>query len=183
MKSLVITANPNKSGFGAELTNQFIQGIKDAGHDIGKLDLFENHFHTGYTQSNDRNEMLIEAYKEHILECDAICFSFPLWCEMPPYPLVAFMQKILVNGFAYTHDGVTKTPILNLPISLIITMGQTKNPNLTYLIEALGYVGLHHDYWHTVIAQGVGPDMPEHQVNTYKSSAYQAGLIQFKIET
>lgn len=180
MKSLVVTANPNKNGFGAQLTNVFINGIKEAGHEVNVMDLFAQGFHCSDGQTHDRNLYLLDEYRERIQDCDSIAFSFPMWCEMPPYPMAAFIQQVFVKGFAYEHDGIIKTPILNLPMSMLVTMGQKKDANLQYLIDALSYVGLHLKNWQLVIAPGVGPNMQEVEENTFKERAYLAGKTLFE---
>lgn len=180
MKCLLITANPNRNGFGAKLTEEFICGLNDQGHEFIEIDLFGEHFHSGSMQAHANNQHLLEIYKGYIKEVDAVAFSFPMWCEMPPYPLVAFLQQILVKGFAYEHDGKVKTPILDLPCSLLVTMGQKKDAQLQYLIDALSYTGLHLKPFQLVIANGVGPNMSNCEALAYSDKAYQAGIDLFK---
>jgi putative NADPH-quinone reductase len=176
---LLISANPNKKGFGAQLTEEFVKGLNDQGNTVTEIDLFAEHFHCNAGQSHKNNDFLLEEFRREISMTDAVAFSFPMWCEMPPFPMVAFMQQILVKGFAYEHDGKTKTPILDLPTSLIVTMGQKKDAPLQYLIDALSYTGLHLKDWQLVIANGIGPNLAEAEATTFKERARKAGTLLF----
>lgn len=160
-------ANPSLTGFTNSLANEFRAGLADEDVTHETINLFQE----GYV-GQDHIGCLEADYKSLILGADGLAFIFPWWWEMPPYPMTAFLQRIFVNGFAYKHDGV-KTPILDKPVQLIISMGQNKPINLQNLCDGMEYCGLHVRHW--MAAQGVNPSMDEAKALQYKNEAYNAG--------
>ena len=170
---LVVLAHPSwTSSFSGSLAENFANGIEESGNQCEYINLWRDNFHLP-----DIKKELIDSYKEMILNCDGIVFAFPLWWEMPPYPLVEFLQTIFTNGFAYKHDGV-KTSILDLPVDMLISMGQVKHFNISNLYEAMEYCGLH--VRKALVCQGVGPAISTKDATQYIENAKAAGLTFFQ---
>jgi putative NADPH-quinone reductase len=125
----------------------------------------------------DDDGTLVAKYKEQILNCDAMCFVFPWWFEMPPFPLVKFFQSIFVEGFAYTHDGEVKTPKIKLPVQVLITMGQRKEYNIRSLRDGMDYVGLRIE--RELVCTNVGPRLEPELSERYLESALRCGKMFF----
>lgn len=167
MKCLIVIASPSSSSFVNVLVNKFKAGLESKGHTYDTIQLFQD----GYLDS--------ETYRKKILECDAICFSFPWWFEMPPYPLVAFFQSNLIEGFAFNTVNNKKVPLLDIPVQVLITMGQS-NPeyNIRAVRDGLRYVGL--KIKNELVCLNVGPKLLSTQAEKYLDQAMLHGQMFLK---
>jgi putative NADPH-quinone reductase len=172
-KCLIVMANPSLNGFANALATEFRSGLEFEDHSHETINLFQENY------LGQEGQFLEVDYKELIMGCDGMAFSFPLWWEMPPYPLVAFFQKIFTAGFAYNHDGVNKTPLLDLPVQLIVTQGQKHPANLLYLYEALRYCGFKTKF-NTLSCTNVTPNLSPTEAGRYKKMAFEAGTSFFQ---
>lgn len=121
----------------------------------------------------------VSAMQKIISKTDAIAFAFPWWWEMPPYPMVEFLQKVFVKDFAFTHDtDGRKTKLLNKPAQLIICAGQDKQQiQIEPLVMAMEYCGLHADT--PLIFTGCKPGLAEETVDYYSQTAFKQGRLFF----
>lgn len=179
---MVVVANPNGLSLTCQLAESFIAGLEEAGNKAitGVENSFSKSsinylFQTNYPAETNNNDDL---YRNQLKRADGVCLAFPWWCEMPPYPLVAWMQRNLIKDFAYKHDGTIKTPILNLPTQLLVTMGSIGECNLKNLKDGLGYTGLHVS--NELVVKGAGPDLKKSEVTNLLWRARQDGLTFFK---
>lgn len=179
---MVVVANPNPQSLTFQLVEKFMAGLKAAGHKgiLGEDNSFSKKtinqlFQNNYPSEDNSDDL----YRKLLSRADGVCLAFPWWCEMPPYPLVAWMQRNLIKDVAYLHDGVTKTPILNLPTQLLVTMGQTTHCNLQNIKNGLAYTGLHCNGL-DLIVQGAGPNLTKETIKSVKEEAYQLGKKFFK---
>jgi putative NADPH-quinone reductase len=164
---LIVFANPTLASFSGALADNFRSGIEDSGNSHSTINLYQDEYISKLSDAE------VDAkYKNMITQCDSIAFVFPWWWEMPPYPMAAFLQTIFVNGFAYSHNGV-KTPLLDIPTMLIVTLGQEKKCNLNNLHEAMDYCGLR--VVDEVVCAGVNPRMASEKAEEYKQEAYGRG--------
>lgn len=168
MKCLIVVANPSATSFTNQLVTQFKAGLESEGHTHDTIQLFQD----GY--END------EAYRQKILECDAICYAFPWWFEMPPYPLVAFLQRNLVEGFAFKHENGNKVSLLKkVPTQVLITMGQSSPEyNIRAVRDGLRYVGM--KISGELVCMNVGPRLEPSQAQKYLDQAFHHGQVFLK---
>jgi putative NADPH-quinone reductase len=167
MKCLIVTANPSATGYSYALVNKFIEGIESAGHTYEMVELFQG----GYMEGKITDLEI----QEKIKAADGICLAFPWWCEMPPFPLVAFMQQNLKEGFAFTRDADgNKVPLLNKKVQLLISMGSA-GPEyfIRHVIDGLKYAGL--KVVNNIVVQNVGPNLPKEKANFYLEQAHHQG--------
>lgn len=171
MKCLIVVANPSDTSFTNALVAQFKSGLESDGHTHETIQLFQE----DYVKS-----VAIDAdYRQMMLDADAICFAFPWWFEMPPFPLVAFFQRNFVEGFAFRHEDGKKIPLLNKKVQLMITMGQSAEEYNIYCVrEGLRYVGL--PVTNELTCVNVGPRLSPEKAQEYLNRANQAGKFLFK---
>jgi len=168
MKCLIVVANPSDTSFTSALVAQFKKGLLTAGNDYETINLFEDDYPNDYSDTS---------YRRKILDADAICFAFPWWFEMPPYPLAAFFQRNLVEGFAFKHENGQKIPLITgKQVQVMITMGQKfECYNIRCVSEGLRYTGL--TITNQLVAVNVGPNLDPARAQEYLDRAFKDGQI------
>ena len=166
MKCLIVVANPSDTSFTNALVARFKAGLDSEGHDYETINLFHDDYPNDFSDTS---------YRRKIVDADAICFAFPWWFEMPPYPLAAFFQRNLVEGFAFRHENGQKIPLLNgKKVQVLITMGQQSPEYNIYCVrEGLRYTGLKIN--NELVALNVGPRLDPTQAQEYLNRAELAG--------
>lgn len=168
---LIFVANPNPKSFGHQMATSFKKGIDNSGNSAEIIDLYALDYENNHLSANQQ-------FKEMILNADSLAFAFPIWWEMPPSPLVKFLQTIFVKDFAYTHDGVKKTNLIDKNVAILATMGQKKHVSFEYLFEAFEYCGM--DTTAIVVASGVNPSFTSADANKALERAFTVGSHFFR---
>ena len=102
MKILVIYAHPSEVSFTTEVKNEFIRGLKEAGHTVEISDLYKMEFQETMTEQ----EYLREAFyredspvpsdvleeQRKIKEADILAFIYPVFWTEAPAKLVGWFQ-------------------------------------------------------------------------------------------
>lgn len=169
MHCLIVYANPSDTSFTNALVARFKAGLESQGHTHETIDLFDDEYPT--------LTLWEDTYRRQILNADAICFAFPWWFEMPPYPLAAFFQRNLVEGFAFKHEDGQKVPLINgKKVQVLITMGQkSEGYNIRCVSEGLRYTGL--KITNQLVAVNVGPNLDPIKAQAYLNHAELCGQI------
>jgi len=167
MNCLIVVANPSDTSFTSALVARFKAGLESEGHTHETINLFQDKY--------PANELWDATYRKQILDADAICFAFPWWFEMPPYPLAAFFQRNLVEGFAFKHENGQKIPLIpSKPVQVMITMGQKfECYNIRCVSEGLRYAGL--AITNQLVAVNVGPNLDPTRAQEYLDRAFKDG--------
>ncbi len=119
MKVFVVYCHPSTKSFTHVMKEEFLQGLKDAGHSVVVSDLYQMNFNE--TLSED--EYLREAYyrsdirvssdvleeQRKIQESDAIVFIYPVFWTEAPSKLVGWFDRVWSSGFAYAPNPTMKT--------------------------------------------------------------------------
>ena len=150
MKVFVVYAHPSSNSFTYQAKEQFLAGLRDAGHTYEVSDLYAMDFKETFTEK----EYLREAfYREDLLvpqdvlmeqrkcmEADALVCIYPVFWTEAPAKLVGWFQRVWTYGFAYGE-----TPSLS-PFKkaiLLVTMGGSlKDPIRRQEVEAMETVML-----------------------------------------
>lgn len=161
---IIAHPDPKHGSFCHQLADRFCQGADDANHSVHRVHLFNNGDCCELVQS-----LVVSNWAKHIN------FVYPCWWEMPPAPLVDLLQTVFVKDVAFRLDeGLGRmVPTLNIPVTCLITLGQDKDPDMTYLSDAMRYCGLHPSFH---ICSNVGPRMTPALAEAYLTSAYNTGL-------
>ena len=113
MKHLVVVAHPRPESFNMQLKDLYVSCLEKSGHDVRIRDLYAMGFnpvatprdlaagHTGEYEEDVRIE------QDHFIWSDVITFISPVWWMAFPAILKGYIERILVEGFAYAH-GVGK---------------------------------------------------------------------------
>ena len=169
-RCLTVVAHPTLKSFTNSLASEFEHGLTDAGHSFTRINLFQEDYPFDKAASERNENNWKRLISNHI---DGIALIFPWWWEMPPAPMVAFLQNIFNVGFAFEYINGIREVTLDLPSALIISMGQKKLCNDKYLLEAMHYCGLHQKV--NLVCQGVGPTLAEEDAKNYLELARAVG--------
>jgi putative NADPH-quinone reductase len=163
MKVLQVIAHPDLTlkSFTGQLATAFREGAEGVGHSIITHNLYEPQWLPSKID-----------FQNLILETDHINFAWPCMWEMPPAKLVDFLQTVFVKDFAFTLDGDKMKPLLNIPVSCLISMGQDKDLSTTNLSEAMHYCGLQPLF---CIFKNVGPRLIATHAEAYLDMARRQG--------
>lgn len=162
MNVLQIIAHPDTTGksFTGQLAKRFRNGAEEAGNTVDSYNIFSHTFSPS-------------SIEKKIREARHICFAWPCMWEMPPAKLVGFLQGVFVKDFAFHQVCDRMVPLLNIPVTCLISMGQQKPHNTVNLHEAMTYCGLHPTF---CIFNNVGPRMSAELATSYLDLAYRQGL-------
>ncbi|RAT94579.1 NAD(P)H oxidoreductase [Brevibacillus sp. Leaf182] len=109
MKVLTVVTHPRTNSLTFAVAERFVQGLKDAGHEVEVLDLHRSGFHpvlweedepdwnNGDKKYSEEVEIEMERMKKH----DALAFIFPIWWFSMPAMLKGYIDRVWNNGFAY----------------------------------------------------------------------------------
>ena len=173
MKILVITGSPRKNGNSNTLTDNFIKGAQEAGHNVVRFDSAFKNVHpciacnkcgmNGQCVFKDDFEFI----RNNIVDADAVIFATPMY-----YFGISAQIKAVIDRF-YAINGQIHTPKKS---ALIMTYADTSSkeaqPIISHYETLLNYLG-----WSDsgkIIASGV---WTEGDVNNteYPKQAYELG--------
>ena len=147
MKHLIVFAHPRTDSFNMQLKDAYVSALSDLGHQVEIRDLYRLEFnpvatakdlaagHTGDYEEDVRTE------QKFILWADVITFISPIWWMSFPAILKGYIDRVLVDGFAYGH-GIGKNHTAGLLENkkgmLVTTSGSTlDNFNQTGKMDAV----------------------------------------------
>lgn len=111
MRVFIVYCHPSNESFTAKVKDQFIRGLKLAGHTYEISDLYAMDFKSDFTREEyERDAFYTEdgyisadvlAEQEKIQGCDAIVFIYPVFWTEAPAKLVGWFNRVWTHGFAY----------------------------------------------------------------------------------
>lgn len=118
MKVFVIYCHPSHNSFTHDVYENFIKGLKEAGHDVVNSDLYEMNFQTDLSEEEYLKETFYKAdipvaadvklEQEKIQSSDAIAFVYPVFWTEAPAKLVGWFDRVWTTGFAYNPEPKMK---------------------------------------------------------------------------
>ena len=119
MNHLVVIAHPRSDSFNMQLKELYVSCLERLQHDVRIRDLYALGFNPVATprdlsagRTGDYEDD-VRAEQEHLLWSDVITFITPVWWMSFPAILKGYMDRVLVEGFAYAH-GVGKQHVAGL---------------------------------------------------------------------
>lgn len=107
MKVVIITGSPHKNGTTAYLTEQFIKGAEEAGHEIFRFDAAAKDVHPCIACEKCHGDVPVCVFKDdmqelnpHLIEADAIVLVSPIY-----YYDINAQIKAVIDRF-YANDAV-----------------------------------------------------------------------------
>ncbi|MBU6459891.1 MAG: NAD(P)H-dependent oxidoreductase [Proteobacteria bacterium] len=155
MNVLTLVAHPQPGSFTYALARAFETGVKKAGHSITQVDLYEQKFSalvTGAEMASWKSGYVPEDVRSQqtmLKQANALALIYPVWWGMPPAILVGWLQRVLIQGFAF-ESGKQRAGLLDIPAQIIATIGSKDRPGErlfeSYFSDLLGvfsYCGMH----------------------------------------
>jgi NAD(P)H dehydrogenase (quinone) len=131
MRHIIILAHPNSSSFSASICQHLAELSSNLGNDVIVRDLYQLKFNP--VLSADDLKALhsgklprdIAEEQKWVASADLISLIFPLWWTGYPAILKGWIDRVLLNGFAFKHSAKNGIePLLTgKKIQIITTMG------------------------------------------------------------
>lgn len=120
MNVLIIYAHPNPKSFNHAVLEQVKKGLKESGHKISVIDLYQEHFdprlifndNEVQRRRNLKNDPETAHYRDLISKADHLIFIYPVWWYGLPAILKGFFDRVFVSGFAYVYEGLVPKGLL-----------------------------------------------------------------------
>ncbi len=155
MKVLLILGHPLKDSFCADLSEKYIEGAKEKGHETKSLYLGDLKFNplleTAYRKEQPLEPDLEKAQKM-IKWADHIVLAYPVWWGNFPALLKGFFDRAFLPDFAFKFTGGGKWEKLlkGKTARLLITMDSHpliqilyfRNPSVKAMKATLGFCGI-----------------------------------------
>ena len=133
-------ANPVPDSFGASLRDVAMSALSSAGHEVDLLDLYAEGFDPVLSREAHRLHLAHPSQKpeitDHIVRlrwAEAMVFVYPTWWSGQPAILKGWMDRVLVQGVAFTlpPGGRSIKPMLThiKRIAVVTTHGSSKLVN------------------------------------------------------
>lgn len=137
MKVFVVYCHPSRQSFTYAVKEEFLHGLKDAGHSFVVSDLYQMQFNETFSEKEYRREAYynseipvpedVQDEQRKIQEADAIVFIYPDFWTASPAMLEGWFQRVWTYGFAYGDNPSMKC--LEKAIFLV-TMGGSLNDEI-----------------------------------------------------
>lgn len=109
MKVLTVVSHPRTNSLTFAVAERFVQGLKDAGHEVEVLDLHRMGFNPvlweedepDWNNGDKKYSKEVEIEMERMKKHDALAFIFPIWWFSMPTMLKGYIDRVWNNGFAY----------------------------------------------------------------------------------
>lgn len=118
MKIHIVYCHPSKTSFTYEVLQNFIRGLREAGHSFTLSDLYEMDFSTDMTEAEFLRETHyradlpipddVKAEHQLIEAAEALVFVYPVFWTEAPAKLVGWFDRVWSVGYAYA-DCTMKT--------------------------------------------------------------------------
>lgn len=141
MRVHVVFAHPVPDSFGAALRDTVVAALEGGGHEVDLLDLHAEGFDPALScqahalhRAGPETKPEIEPHAARLTAADALVFVYPTWWGGQPAMLKGWMDRVLVEGVAYTFpEGATRIrPLLRKVrrLAVVTTHGSSKWVNV-----------------------------------------------------
>ncbi|MCD8336103.1 MAG: NAD(P)H-dependent oxidoreductase [Lachnospiraceae bacterium] len=128
MKTTIVYAHPWDGSF----NNAILKEAEKATGDYELIDLYADEFNpvmskaelAVYAQGKFLDP-LVEKYNRILDDTDRIVFIFPIWWYDMPAIMRGFLDKVMLEGSAYTTGAASLTPVRNISQTYIFTTSST----------------------------------------------------------
>jgi NAD(P)H dehydrogenase (quinone) len=99
-KFFIVYGHYNDSSFNAAIRDTFIEGARNAGHQVDLLDLYKDNFNPVFAGEEPDSEVL--DHRSRIEACDTIVLIAPIWNFRMPAIMEGWIDKVLAPPWAFT---------------------------------------------------------------------------------
>ena len=136
MNALVVFCHPVEDSLGAAVRDRAVEGLRAGGHDVDLLDLYAD----GFEPRVDADEWtgarpaaqdpMLQPHLARLRAADAVVFVYPTWFGGPPAMLKGWLDRVWVEGVAFTRRPGSNRPRARLTqirrIVVVTTHGSSK---------------------------------------------------------
>ena len=183
MSVLVVVAHPVRESLTVKLALRFQEGIGRAGITTSSIDLYAQGFDPVLAASEmeqlaaGRVAPAVAQAHDALQAASGLALVYPVWWAAPPAILLGWIQRVLIEGFAYRYEDRARG-LLALPAQLILNAGtQDRSLQAVYsepLRSVLSYCGCGPVECH--INWGIYPGNPVERSEAALVEAYAAGV-------
>lgn len=149
MRVLTIVSHPRRDSLTFAVAERFVQGLKDAGHEVEIADLYGEEFNPlvyeqdepDWDNPHKKYSLRVQAEMERLKRNDGLAFIFPLWWYLLPAITKGYIDRTWNYGFAYGGARLPHKKVLWIPL-----VGETeeslKKRNFDTMISHYLNVGL-----------------------------------------
>lgn len=140
MRTLVVYCHPNRDSFVSAALDATLDGLRDGGHELRVTDLYAGGFDPVFSAEDlahhrtpDGKRDDVAAHAENLRWCEQLVLVYPTWWAGQPAMLKGWIDRVFVNGVAWTlPEGKRRIrPLLRniRRITVVTTHGSSKFVN------------------------------------------------------
>lgn len=116
MRCLVIHAHPNPESFSTALRDAAVTGLRDGGHQVDVLDLYELGYRAKMTDQEHRDyytiaaahpDPQVAAHIELVRQAEALVFVYPTWWSGFPAIMKAWVDRTMLPDVSFIKNHET----------------------------------------------------------------------------
>ncbi|HOY38833.1 MAG: NAD(P)H-dependent oxidoreductase [Bacteroidales bacterium] len=188
MNTLIIYANYKNTSFNNTIKEILSETLHKNGHEVVLRDLYDIRFNPVLTKEDlrmiDQSIFPPDIMEEqrYISRAELIFFIYPIWWSGMPAILKGYIERVFLNGFAFTFENGKPRPLLtgkkailfNTTGSQIVFASEEEKKALNLITEKsiFNFCGLQvigHHYFHAVST--VAPEVRENYIKQVKKIA------------
>jgi putative NADPH-quinone reductase len=107
-RALVVYCHPAENSFVAAVRNRVLAGLRQGGAEVRLNDLYAEGFDPAFTSTERANHLVpgadpsVQSYAADLQWCDVLVLVYPTWWSGQPAMLKGWMDRVWVNGVAWT---------------------------------------------------------------------------------
>ena len=121
VKTLIITAAPNRKSFTHAIWNKILENNSDS--EI--INLYSEEYKLDFLQFENKREFpenqMVKKIQEKITDCDELVFVFPVWWSWVPAIMKNFFDSVFISGFAFEYGAEWKKELLTSKTAKVIS--------------------------------------------------------------
>ena len=129
MKTLIIYAHPYEKSFNHAILQETIRLLDEKGKEYHVIDLYADNFNPAFSaaelalyKEGQALDPLVKDYQQHLLASERLVFIFPVWWYDTPAIVKGFLDKVMLNPFAFRESKTGLVPQLtHIRDALVIT--------------------------------------------------------------
>ncbi|WP_417415815.1 NAD(P)H-dependent oxidoreductase [Hoeflea sp.] len=129
MRVLVVHAHPVASSFNASLFRLTVERLKNNGHDVDAIDLYQDGFDPVMTETErlnyhdtETNRQPVKAYVERLLKAQTLVLVYPVWNYGFPAILKGWFDRVFLPGVSFgLVNGKVRPTLHNIGKILVVT--------------------------------------------------------------
>lgn len=127
MKVLIVYTHPNPKSFNHALLEEVQAGLAEAGHEVKVKDIYALKLKT-VLDGEDFTQIMagktppdVVAEQADVAWADGLVFIYPIWWFSTPAALKGWIDRVLLNGFAYAFGPDGPKGLLGHRKALVLT--------------------------------------------------------------